>query len=325
MPRHILIPLDGSPLAAAAVPYAIAIARTDRARISLLAVVASLPDRAGLPSDAAREDDARQVAESATYLESIAVAVRAHDLSVTTVIRHGDPARAILDYAEAAACALVVMSTHGRTGLDRLRSGSVAQHVLRHAVIPTLVVPARTATATSDVAAITAITVTLDGSALAESALPIAQHLAIALAVPLTLLQVIPSLAYLAYGGWGDGYNNYYPADAASEAADDSAVEGYLITVAARLTQPALEVRTHAERSVTARAEETISVYLSAHPRGLAVMASHGRGGVLRWVLGSTAEGVLDHAPCPILIVRADPVIVAEPARVPVTAAQRAE
>jgi nucleotide-binding universal stress UspA family protein len=44
---------------------------------------------------------------------------------------------------------------------------------------------------------------------------------------------------------------------------------------------------------------------LAQQPAGIAVMASHGRGGVLRWALGSTAEEALDQSPCPILIVRA--------------------
>jgi nucleotide-binding universal stress UspA family protein len=320
MSRHILVPLDGSPLAAAAVPYAVTLARAEGATISLLAVIAPLTERVALPVDAPWEDGDRQEAESTAYLASVAATVSASALAVTTVVRRGDPASAILAYAADAGCALVVMSTHGRTGLDRLRAGSVAQHVLRHAASPTLVVRPGTEAPTAADAAIAEITVTLDGSALAEAALPEATRLAVALAVPLTLLQVIPSLAYLAAAGWGDGYANYYPASVEQEAADDLAVEGYLAAVATRLHRPGLELRTRAERSVTARAEETIAAYLAARPTGLAVMASHGRGGVLRWVLGSTAEAVLDHAPCPLLIVRADATLAAERAAGPVRA-----
>lgn len=304
MARHILVPLDGSPLAAAAIPYAVALARTDNARISLLAIVTPFPDHIGVPSAAAREEDERQVTISTAYLASIATTIRAHDLNATTVVRHGNPASAILGYAEEEACSLVVMSTHGRTGLDRVRTGSVAQHVLRHAAIPILVVRPGTERSTTGVAEITEITATLDGSSLAETALPSAAQLATALAIPLTLLQVIPNLASLAYGGWGDGYYNYYPADAEMAGADTGMVEAYLETMASRLRQPGLEVRIRAERGAAIRAEEIITAYLTAHPTGLAVMASHGRGGVLRWVLGSTAEGVLDQAPCPILVVR---------------------
>src|SRR4051794_2764680 len=61
--RHILVPLDGSRLAAAAVPYSVALARAADARISLLAVVAPVPEHAGLPSAAAQEGDERHVTE----------------------------------------------------------------------------------------------------------------------------------------------------------------------------------------------------------------------------------------------------------------------
>jgi len=328
--RHILVPLDGSRLAAAAVPYALTLARASDARISLLAVVAPPPEHAGLPSAAVQEGDERQVTESTAYLESVAVAVRALGPTVTTVVRHGNPASDILAYAEEEECSLVVMSTHGRTGLERVRMGSVAQHMLRHAAIPTLVVRPGKDPSTEGVAAIAEITATLDGSTLAEESLPVATQIAAALSIPLTLLRVTPSLAYLAYGGWGgaygwgDGYYNYYPMREEVEADEDQGVKEYLEAVAARLRAPGLEVRTHAERSMTARAEEIITAYLSARPTGIAVMASHGRGGVLRWVLGSTAEGVLDQSPCPILIVRAGTTPLTEFEGAPVSSAQHA-
>jgi len=308
MLRHILVPLDGSQRAATAVPYAVALAHGRDAQITLLAVVAPLAAPGGRPSDAAREGDERQVTESTAYLDAVATAIRTPDLAVVTVIRHGNPASAILDYAEESACALVVMGTHGRTGLARARVGSVAQHVLRHAVSSTLVVPPARGIAPTGVVAITGITATLDGSPLAEAALPVAARLAATLAVPLTLLQVTPALppmAYGAYGVWGGGYDSYYPESAAQEAADDHAIADYLTGVATRLRAPGLDVGTRAERSSTSQTAELLAATLAEQPLGLAVMASHGRGGVLRWALGSITEGVLDQAPCPILVVRA--------------------
>ncbi len=327
MLRHILVPLDGSSLAAAAFPYAVALARVGDARISLLAVVDPLPADGSRPSAAALEGVERQVTESTAYLESVATTVRTPDLSVATVIRHGNPASAILAYAEEAGCGLVVMGTHGRTGLARARAGSVAQHVLRHAVSPTLVVPPA-ASATTGAPAIAGIAVTLDGSSLAEDALPVAAQLATALAVPLTLLRVIPALtplAYGAYGGWGGGYADYYPESVEQEAADDRAVADYLTAMATRLRAPGLDVRTHAERGATSQTAELIAAALTQGPAGLAVMASHGRGGVLRWALGSTVEGVLDLAPCPILVMRAGALTGTASAALPVGVAAHAD
>lgn len=299
--RHILVPLDGSPLAAAAVPYAVALARASDARISLLAVVDFVSGYSDLPDTVRESVDARHASESAAYLEFVALPLRAAGFSVMTSVRHGDPADAILTHTEIEECSLVVMSTQGQTGLTRVRTGSVARRVLRHALVPTLVVrPRDDAPAGGDVA-ITAVTIPLDGSALAEEALSVAVGLATALAAPLTLLRVIPTVI----AGWGAGYDSYYPISEETQRDEEQAVAEYLDATAARVRETGVEVRTVWERSVTSRATEVISATLAKQPAGIAVMTSHGRGGILRWALGSTAEEVLDDAPCPILIIRA--------------------
>jgi len=304
--RHIVVPLDGSQLAATAIPYAVALARPADARMSLLAVVEPVPVHAGLPSADAQEGDERRVTESTAYLESVALPLRTSGLAVTAVVRHGDPAEAILVDIEDEEDALIVMSTHGRTGLERVRAGSVAQRVLRHASIPVLVVPPHKGASSStgdDVVVIAGVTVPLDGSPLAETALPIATRIATALSVPLTLFQAIPNIMAQS-SGWVVGYESYYPISEEMEHDEEVAVTEYLQTIAARLQESGVDVRTQWERSIDRRVEEVIAAYLMGQPSGIAVMASHGRSGVLRWALGSTAEGVLDQAPCPILIVR---------------------
>jgi nucleotide-binding universal stress UspA family protein len=167
------------------------------------------------------------------------------------------------------------------------------------------VVPPGNDASTEGEATITGVTVPLDGSPLAETALPIAASIATALSVPLTLLRVIPSLTYQATAGWGVGYSAYYPVSEEMERDEEHAVAEYLEAIATRLRVSGLDVRTDWERSATNRAEEMIAAYLAKRSTGIAVMASYGRGGVLRWALGSTAEEVLDQSPCPILIVRA--------------------
>ena len=322
--RHrVIVPLDGSRRSAAVLPYAVALAHATDARISLLAIVEPLSLHSGLPSAASLEDDERHVAVSSAYLESVATPLRAQGLAVTTVVRHGNPASEILADSEEEEGSLIVMSTHGRTGLERLRMGSVTQHVLRHAIIPTLVVPPGDGEPVEGAATIAAVTVTLDGSPLAEEALPFATSIARALAAPLRLLRVIPSLTYPA-AGWDAGDGTYYPLSEELAREEDRAVEAYLETVAARLRETGLEVRTAPERGVTGGVEEHIAADLARQPMGLAVMASHGRGGVLRWALGSTTEAVLARAPCPILIVRAGATTSAGREQVPTHAVQNA-
>lgn len=127
--QQILVPTDFSESADAALVVAGQYARTLRGRIHLLHV-----------SAAAGIDAARSVAD-----------VRAKagpDVPMTVAGRSGDPAEEILDFARGHAIDLIVMGTHGRTGVSRVLLGSVAERVVRGARCPVLVVPLRHAVAT---------------------------------------------------------------------------------------------------------------------------------------------------------------------------------
>ncbi|MGI8688854.1 MAG: universal stress protein [Thermomicrobiales bacterium] len=301
--QSILVPLDGSRIAAQALPYAMALAQARAADITLLGVVAPPGSRdVGMPRVARREADERTMATTTAYLRSMAATVRARGLTAAITVRHGDPAAAIIDCAADDARTLIVMSTHGRTGWERLRLGSIAQHVLRHATVPVMLVRAQERGAAEVTGAIGEVTVTLDGSPLAEAALPVGAHLAESLAVPLTLLRVLPRVVYPAYEA--TAAVSPLPIEDL-ERAGEAATQEYLACIAARIRRPRLAVRTVWRQSGERPPEERIIDYLTAHPTPIAVMASHGRGGVLRWALGSTVEGVLTSAPCPVVIVRA--------------------
>jgi nucleotide-binding universal stress UspA family protein len=155
--QRILVPLDGSERAAAAIPHAEALAKLANARLILLQVIPSaamlISDTAisspgmGLPatdpflSPGHYESVEKTLAEEArTTLETAAVPLTANGVQVETVILKGAPADSILAYAVENAIDLIVMSTHGRTGLARLVFGSVAENVLRHAACPVLLV-----------------------------------------------------------------------------------------------------------------------------------------------------------------------------------------
>lgn len=304
MLAHILVPLDGSRLAAQAVPYAVTLARAFDARITLLAVIEAAPHRGDMPSPEATEVDARRMATSMAYLESMAATICAPDLAVTAAVRQGNPAAAIIAHAAEAGGDLIALCSHGRTGLDRPRMGGVAQHVTRHASVPTLVVrPHGEPAPSADSGAITSVTVTLDGSNPAEEALPLGAAIARRLAVPLTLLRVIPTHFHLATTGWEGGYS--YPATEEMAWQEGHDTAAYLEAIATRVQRAGMDIRTRWQRSPANEADEDLVACLAQDPTGLAVVASHGRGGMLRWVLGSTAEYLVERGPCPILIVRA--------------------
>jgi nucleotide-binding universal stress UspA family protein len=320
---RIIVPLDGSDIAAQALPCAVILAEKFGAALTLASVLLPrMPDLGtadvlGFPFGRRRAAEDRAILVADDYLDSIAAPLRARGLAVEIdLIRGGDAAAEIVAAATEPGT-LIVMSTHGRTGFDRLRLGSVAQAVARRAASPTLIVRAQADVPKRDVASIQQITVTLDGSPLAESALPIASRLAQIFNVPLTLLRVIPNVVYpTAY------YDTaYLPPIKELEAYARTEAEQYLAEI--KELQELQDVRVQWLHSAASTPEAIINAYLAKQPPGIVVMASHGRGGVSRWILGSTAEGVVTGAPCPVLIVRAETAPATAAVNIAVTASAR--
>jgi len=135
----ILVPLDGSILAEAALSAACDFAARDGATISFLRAAEAMPR----PGSDVVEAQVTAVREAEEYLAS--VVRRLADRRITRVETHvwyGPPAAAIVEAAAVQKADLIVMSTHGRSGLGRLVLGSVAESVLRGTTAPILVVRA---------------------------------------------------------------------------------------------------------------------------------------------------------------------------------------
>jgi nucleotide-binding universal stress UspA family protein len=128
--KRILVPLDGSELAERALAHAVCVARCVKSALDLVRVVPMAPhsvDAAGAVSDMEPEVD-----EAEEYLAGIAGRLRDEDLKVNTEVRRGDVAEELLEHAAACGCDLIVMSTHGRSGIARWVYGSIADRVLRY-------------------------------------------------------------------------------------------------------------------------------------------------------------------------------------------------
>lgn len=136
--KKILVPLDGSAFAAQALPHALALALQAKAELILFRVV---PDASSLSQilEQSRNimhiDDRQEhfVDDALAALEALAEELRLQDFKVTPVVQSGGPAAKIIDYAQEKAVDLIVMSSHGRSGLNRWVFGSVAEKVLRGA------------------------------------------------------------------------------------------------------------------------------------------------------------------------------------------------
>ncbi|MBI4200817.1 MAG: universal stress protein [Chloroflexi bacterium] len=152
--QRILVPLDGSPLAEAILPYVEELASRLSASVHLVRVVplarqlatAGMVGSGGIDgisgSDIRAIDEAvaAQMQEARTYLEQQASRLQSRGIKVQWEVRQGGAAEAVIKCALEKNSDLIAISTHGRTGLGRLVFGSVFDRVLRDAGIPVLVV-----------------------------------------------------------------------------------------------------------------------------------------------------------------------------------------
>jgi nucleotide-binding universal stress UspA family protein len=137
MYKRALVPLDGSPLAEAIIPFLIDIAGPLDMAVVLLRVLEPVPPAVveGVRHELVDIGEAR-THDAERYLSALAETVRSRGVSVSYQVRSGRPDVEIVEAARDTSADLIAMSTHGRSGLGRLLFGSVAEQVLRHADVP---------------------------------------------------------------------------------------------------------------------------------------------------------------------------------------------
>lgn len=308
MLARILVPLDGSRRAERAIPVAARVARATGGTILLVRVIttpyiygpAFVPPALGIQST----DELRF--EIAAYLTHIAGLPDLSGIPTQIATLSGQPADAILSAIDTLHADIVMLTSHGRTGLTRWALGSVAQHLVRHTNVPVLVLRESGPSPTkygANAEYPLRVLVPLDGSPAAEAALPHALHLVAALAAPapaaihLTLV-VAP-----------------YDADK-SNMPDALMVEGaknYLAGIAAKLkTEPIQATITWSVAANLDIAAALVRVAENGEDAAgagifggcdLIAMSSIGRSGVARMVMGSIAERILVTTDRPTLIV----------------------
>ena len=136
--RHILVPLDGSKLAEAALKHALPIARSNGAEVTFLQAI--WPFVRGKKGKRVTEMERTLKTEALHYMKGIAGQPEWKGLKVRTEVKFGLAENVIIDYACSKSVDLIVLSTHGRTGLKRWVFGSVAEKVLRGAAQTVLLV-----------------------------------------------------------------------------------------------------------------------------------------------------------------------------------------
>jgi nucleotide-binding universal stress UspA family protein len=281
---RILVPLDESELAEEALPWAAALARGLGASLHLATIWTHDEDiwlRAGVDASAAPARIAQALDE---YLAGVAARPAFEGLTVTYESRIGDVAEDLRDIASEGETRLVVITSHGRSGLRRMVQGSIADALVRTTHMPVLVVrPGERPVA------FRRLLCTLDGSETGELALPVARELANALGASLHLLRVVNPVGDVVWSGVGPAPDLAQLTDQLTEAA-----QAYL-----------------AEKSLPGETTDVLygrpldAILECADTRNCdaIVMGTHGRGGIVRLALGSTTDAVVRASTRPVLVV----------------------
>lgn len=285
--KRILIATDFSPDGDRAMRHGVAFAQMFDAEVELftsyaLPALALSPEAFALPIGFLEQGE-----EKAHHrLEQIAVSLRDQGLTVHHSVGLEDPSRAICDRARAGDAELVVLGTRGRSGLDHILLGSVAERVARLAPCPVLTVGARA----PEPAPIRKVLVATDFSRDAEAALTWANAL-------IARCRASLILAHSVTPPFGFGEEESYD--------DDERTRTQMEESHVQLEELAKTIDVEVEIAVGRRYPETDALQ-QADERGadLIVVGTRGRRGLPHVLLGSTAERIICRAPLPVVTVK---------------------
>ena len=301
MYQALMVPLDGSEFGRHAIPWALAIAEPAGARVDLVHVLTP-------PYDIAVADGNRLILADSIDSQHAATEQRLGDLanrlSVGTEVRfssaviEGHTADALLRYADENAIDLIVMTTHGRSGLARAVLGSISDQVVRRSRRPVLLArPHRHVAEEREAAAVSDVLVPLDGTLTSEAILEHALEMCRLTGASCTLLHVIVPEILLTGAA--------VPVALADHRATiaEQRTDTYLASLADRFHEGAVPMTMAALRH--ADVESGILEYCATHPVSLIAMATRGTRGVERALLGSTMDEVLRKTHLPLLAIAA--------------------
>lgn len=277
--RSVLVPLDGSPFSEQALPLAQLVGRGAGARLHLGHV--HVPDSGS-------NGDAREQKEQ--YLTQVVERLTAEGIDADQALLDGKVFKAIEEWAQRVAPDLIVMATHGRSGLERLRRGSVAEGLVSSGIAPMLLLHADAGDKPQAVKALGHAVVALDQSSFAQSILdPLASFGKATGVTRYTLVHVAD--------GKGTGRAGWTPLAAVQARAMEQ-----LDPVRARLQEPDVEI----DVQVVIASDPAEGILGVAEKLGadLIAMTTHGTTGLRSTLLGSVAAHVLHDWHGPLLLQR---------------------
>lgn len=296
MYEKILVPLDGSDLAEIALPYAEELAGALGCDITLIHVSESADEK---------YENMHQL-----YIEKIVEATiqgaekfrknkRAKKIKVSSVHLTGHVAEQIVDYADKENIGLIVMTTHGRSGIRRWILGNVAAKVVRATDRPIALIRAKdTPPEARAERRLNKILVPLDGSKASEVVIPHVSELASKLKAEVVLFQVVAP-SYFVYAIPGEAVLQPHSPEDLQNMIENSKL--YLDKVGAEFRDKGIE--TTSEVGIGGPAEEIIRIADEIQV-DMVAMSTHGHSSISLWAFGSNADKVLHAGDTPVLLVR---------------------
>lgn len=304
MYRRILVPLDGTRYSDHALPYAVSIALHTGATIELVHVhhhVERDSDLAALPQyqfqhirERDLEHDDECLACERAHLEEKAADIELrYGVNVRTRILTGHTAEAVTHEVTEIVADLIVMATHAREGIERIRFGDLAHELIEHLNVPALCIRPPQEDTPLIAPELRRFLIALDGSPFSEQILDVAAPLAKALGAETTLLNIVGTRPLFATG--------FEISTRAGFSSREESVE-YLRDVAHRFEDRLPNAAISAVESVEPAL--TIAQLIEVGNYDMVAMATHGRSGLTRLLLGSVAEKVVRRTHSPVLLYR---------------------
>ncbi len=297
--RHILVPLDGSPLAECVLPHALEIARAFEARLTVLQVLERPSSRDGTPAVDPLDWHLTKV-ESETYLDGVAKRLKDAGADVRTACIEGRPATRVIEFAHRQGVDLIALSSHGQSGLSGWNVSSVVQKIILRAHMSILLVRAYEIASKRLVdLRYRRLIVTLDGSHRAECMLPSVTGLARYHKAEVLLTHVVRRPEMPRRGP--------LPAEDVELTnrvvrRNTSEATHYLEQLQARLSPDISEIRPCL--LVAQNVSATLHELVETQRADLVIISAHGHSGGSRWPYGSVAVSFIVYGNTPLLIVQ---------------------
>lgn len=285
--KRLLVPLDGSELAERAIPYAQAIAKNKGSEVILFTVSIASVEQLDRPMKA--------------YLELKVKELQSQGIKASAAIAYGTVADEIVGFADKNNIDLIIVSTHGYSGIKRWVLGSVARKVLYGTSVQVLLVKSK-APKVSQIE-LKKFLLPLDGSPFSERPITSIEQLVKGTGAEIVLTLVCEPPLVPSYGDhpinptW-EKHRDTLWAEAKQQASE------YLKKMKTRLEKRGMKVESQVIPGELGRVAETIIQAAQREKVDLITMATHGRSAVSRWVYGGVANRIVEQSIQPVLLIR---------------------